>query len=104
MTLPLPSTPPPLIVPAERAEDYLRGLGISVQGIYDGVELGDLRAADIDSFYPRGSAGVTRWIGTVGGLRRNMVDGGQCLAGGQQHGWQDKRGQQGPLGSECFHG
>lgn len=77
MTLPLPSTPPPLIVPAERAEDYLRGLGISVQGIYDGVELGDLRAADIDSFYPRGSAGVTRWIGTVGGLRRNMVDGGQ---------------------------
>ena len=43
--------------------------------MYQGVELGDLRAADIDGFHPRGSAGVTRWMGTVGGLRRNMVDG-----------------------------
>lgn len=74
MTLPA-SAPSPLIVPADRAEDYLRRLGIPAHAIYQGVELGDLRAADIDAFHPRGSAGVTRWVGTVGGLRRNMVDG-----------------------------
>jgi hypothetical protein len=74
MTLNAPA-PSPLIVPADRAEDYLRRLGIPTQAIYQGVELGDLRAADVDAFHPRGSAGVTRWIGTVGGLRRSMVDG-----------------------------
>jgi len=76
MTLPAPSSPP-LIVSADRAEEYLRRLGIPIESIYQGVELGDLRAADIDTFHPRGSAGVTRWVGTVGGLRRNMVDGRQ---------------------------
>lgn len=79
MTLSAPATPPPLVVPAERAEEYLRGLGIPLLGIYEGVELGDLRAADVDTFHPRGSAGLTRWIGTVGGLRRNMVDGRQWM-------------------------
>jgi hypothetical protein len=74
MTLRVPASSP-LIVPVDRAEDYLRRLGIPIQAIYQGVELGDLRAADVDTFHPRGSAGVTRWIGTVGGLRRNMVDG-----------------------------
>ena len=74
MVLPA-SAPSPLIVPPERAEEYLSRLRIPIQAIYQGVELGDLRAADIDTFYPRGSAGVTRWMGTVGGLRRNMVDG-----------------------------
>jgi len=74
MTLPAPALSP-LIVSADRAEDYLRRLGIPIQAIYQGVELGDLRAADVDTFHPRGSAGVTRWIGTVGGLRRYMVDG-----------------------------
>jgi hypothetical protein len=64
-----------LIVPADRAEDYLSRVGIPIEAIYQGVELGDLRAGDVDTFHPRGSAGVTRWIGTVGGLRRNMVDG-----------------------------
>ena len=58
----------PLIVPANRAGDYLRRLGISTQTAYKGVERGDLRPADVDAFHPRGTAGVTRLI-------RNMVDG-----------------------------
>ncbi|WP_019970319.1 hypothetical protein [Mycobacterium sp. 141] len=73
MTLSVPASSP-LIVSADGAESYLSRLGIPVQAVYQGVELGDLRAADIDKFHPRGSAGATRWIGTVGGLRRNMVD------------------------------
>jgi hypothetical protein len=76
MTFPAPASSP-LIVPPDRAEAYLRRLGIPIQAIYQGVELGDLRASDVDAFHPRGSAGATRWIGTVGGLRRNMVDGGE---------------------------
>ncbi len=76
MTLPAPLSSP-LIVPADRAEEYLQRLGIPIQPIYQGVELGDLRAAEIDTFHPRGSAGLTRWIGTVGGLRSNMADGRQ---------------------------
>jgi hypothetical protein len=73
----LPAAPPPatLIVPADRAEEYLLRLRIPIQAVNQAVQLGDLRAADIDRFHPRGAAGVTRWIGTVGELRRNMVDG-----------------------------
>lgn len=74
LSAPTPASSP-LIVPADSAERYLHRLGIPTQAIYQGVELGDLRAAEVDTFHPRGSAGVTRWIGTVGGLRRNMVDG-----------------------------
>lgn len=74
MTLPA-SAPATLVVPADRAEEYLLRLGIPIDAIYQAVQLGDLRAAEIDLFHPRGAAGVTRWIGTVGGLRRNMVDG-----------------------------
>jgi len=61
-----------LIVPPEQAESYLRRLGIPIDAVYQGAELGDLRAGDISEFEPRGAAGVTRWIGTVGGLRRSM--------------------------------
>lgn|GEM_PF-1046469 len=69
------AAPVTLIVPPDRAEEYLSRLGIPAAAVHQAVELGDLRAADIDRFHPRGAAGVTRWIGTVGGLRRAMVDG-----------------------------
>lgn len=68
--------PKPLIVHPENAADYLSGLGISVRAIYDAVKHGELRAADIDSFHPRGSKGLTRWITVVGELRRAMVSDG----------------------------
>lgn len=70
------SSPSSLIVPAAQAESYLGRLGISINAIYQAAELGDLRASEIDEFHPIGAAGVTRWIGTVGGLRRGMVDAG----------------------------
>ena len=73
MTVSAPA-PATLIVPPERAEDYLLQLGIPMQAVLQAAELGELRAADIDKFHPRGAAGVTRWIGTVGELRRRMVD------------------------------
>lgn len=72
----LPAAPPAtLIVSPEEAEAYLGRIGVALQPIYDGAKLGDLRAADVDTFHPRGSAGYTRWMATVGGLRRGMVDG-----------------------------
>jgi hypothetical protein len=74
VTAPAPA-PLPLIVPPDRAEDYLLQLEIPIAAIYEALELGNLRAADVDLFHPRGARGVTRWMGTVGGLRRNMVDG-----------------------------
>ncbi|MDV3131448.1 hypothetical protein [Mycobacterium sp. 29Ha] len=74
MTYPTPALST-LIVPPELADEYLLLLGIPTSVIRQAVSLGDLRAADIDTFHPRGAAGVTRWIGTVGGLRRGMVGG-----------------------------
>lgn len=73
MTIPAPA-PETLVVPADRAEEYLLRLGIPIGAINQAVLLGDLRAAEIDLFHPRGAAGVTRWIGTVGGLRRSMLN------------------------------
>lgn len=65
-----------LIVGPDGAVEYLAGLGIEVELIREAVKQAERRAAEIGEFHPRGAAGVTRWITTVGSLRRAMVTGG----------------------------
>lgn len=68
----LARSPQPLIVEPGHAQAYLQELGIPVSAVYQAVERGELRAADIDRFHPKGAAGLTRWITVVGDLRRSL--------------------------------
>lgn len=68
--------PKPLIVQPKDAEPYLESLGIRPSAVYMAVERGEQRAAEIDTFHPKGAAGLTRWIAVVGDLRRSLVTAG----------------------------
>lgn len=75
MSLPLhPPSRQTLVVDLDDATEYLEKLGISVDDVRVAIERGEARAAEASGpEYPRTGAGLSRWIETVGALRRALI-------------------------------
>ncbi|ALG86433.1 hypothetical protein [Gordonia phthalatica] len=72
--------PQTLVVGEDDAEEYLGRLGITIDLVRLAVERGEGRAMEASGpEYPRTAAGLSRWIETVGTLRRGLVGDGWQL-------------------------
>ncbi|GAA1084010.1 hypothetical protein [Tsukamurella spumae] len=68
------SAPRTLVVHPADAEEYLGRIGIPIGSIRIALERGETRAMENSApEYPRTGAGLSRWIETVGTLRRELM-------------------------------
>lgn len=77
--------PAPLIVPPQRAAEYLRAMDIDVEDLYAALTSGEAAAAT-DVFAPSMAPGILRWIQVVATVRRRLAESGRWGIG-------DRRGQ-----------
>lgn len=63
-----------LIVGADDADAYLYRLGITANSVQTAVERGEARAVETSGpEYPSTGSGLSRWIETVGSIRRSLM-------------------------------
>lgn len=77
----LDALPAALIVPPEKAESFLRTLGIDLAGLYAAIAAGEAAAAGLDGFAPPMASGAVRWISVVSAVRRGLAESGNGSPG-----------------------
>lgn len=75
MTTSPQATPATIVIGPDDAAEYLRRMDIDIADVRLAVEAGDISAGNKDSHDPVIAAGMSRWLDTVGVLRRRLARG-----------------------------
>ncbi len=65
----------PIVIGPDAAAEYLRRMDIDIADVYQAIEAGDISAGNRDSHDSVIAAGMSRWLDTVGVLRRSLARG-----------------------------
>lgn len=72
-TSPQADQAPTIVIGPDAAAEYLRQMDVDIADVRQAIEAGDISAGNKDSHDPVIAAGMSRWLDTVGVLRRRLA-------------------------------